>query len=53
MIFTITIEGIADSTAEDEDGRNVALADFIEAIERLAPYVFDNVVVTSHQTDDD
>lgn len=47
MDFTITIHGQVDRIHEDEEGRNVALTDFIEALERLAPYTFDNVIVTS------
>lgn len=49
--FTITIEGQLDSWGDDENGKNVPLEDFLDAVEKLAPYVFDNVVVTSEAED--
>lgn len=46
----ITIMVIAEAAEWEADA---VTQDFVESLERLAPYVFDNVVVTSQIQDDD
>lgn len=46
----ITITVIAEAATWDADQLT---HDFVESLERLAPYVFDNVVVTSSIEDDE